>query len=133
MAGAARLAWVSYNKFSEVPRGAVAGVDEKEVVFAARHLSVGAMRPAVLEMPTTGFGFGDIKMFSNHGLELANDGDLLVEMEPVRYEMELDKFVKKVKSKKEKKSISNASIFRFDEGKDDIARMQVIFYLIRLQ
>lgn len=124
--GSARLSWVSFNKYGEVPQGAVAGVDEGGVMFVSRYLSVGVMRPAVLEMSNTGYGFGEIKMFSDHGVEQTNDADLLVEVEPVRYMLDLHKFIKKPKKKKEEKTLTTASIFRFDEGKDPISRMQKI-------
>jgi len=119
--GSARLSWVSFNKYGSVPLGAVAGVDDGDLVFVARYLSVGKMRPAVLEIPNMGYGFGQIKVFSDHGVEQTNDADLLVELEPVNYLLEIDNFVKKPKETKQEKTLTTASLFRFDEGKDPIS------------
>ena len=48
---ASKLKWVTYERFSPVPSGAVAGLDETgSYVFMGRKLDGGVMRTALLEM-----------------------------------------------------------------------------------
>ena len=56
---ASKLKWVTYERFSPVPIGAVAGLETGEVVFIGRVLESGVMRTSFLELGsvTTG-GFG---------------------------------------------------------------------------
>ena len=127
---ASRLEWRTFERFSKVPQGAVAGVDGPEPVFVARRLEGGIMKTVHLEMGKKGTGFGRIAVYSEvEEMRMENECDLLVEVEPVRYEMSLHQFVKEVKRKEEKKVLSSTSIFRFEEGTDNIARMQkMLFY-----
>jgi hypothetical protein len=82
------------------------------------------MWPAVVEMPVSDYGFGTFKFYTEHDIEDTNEGDVLIEVEPVRYELLVDKFAKKAKSSSERKVLASASIFRFQEGREEVARMQ---------
>jgi hypothetical protein len=84
----------------------------------------GTMWPAVVEMPVSDYGFGTFKFHTDHDIEDTNEGDVLIEVEPVRYELLVDKFAKKGKSSSERKVLASASIFRFAEGREELARMQ---------
>ena len=61
-----------------------------------------------------------------------SSGDILVEVEPVRYELDIhdtsnDKMLKnRPKTTKEKKQLTKSSLFRFDEGRDAEARLQKV-------
>ena len=61
-----------------------------------------------------------------------SSGDILVEVEPVRYELDIhdtsnDKMLKnRPKTTKEKKQLAKSSLFRFDEGRDAEARLQKV-------
>jgi hypothetical protein len=82
------------------------------------------MWPGVVEMPVSDYGFGSFKFFTEHDIEDTNDGDVLVEIEPVRYELLVDKFAKKARTSSDRKVLASASIFRFQEGREELARMQ---------
>ena len=127
---ASRVEWRTFHRFSTLPQGAVAGVDGAEPVFFGRRLERGMMKTVHLEMGKKGTGFGRIAVYSDvEEMRVENECDLLVEVEPVRYELSLHQFVKKVKKEEEKKVLASTSIFRFEEGADSIARMQkMIFY-----
>jgi len=127
---ASRLEWRTFERFSTVPQGAVAGVDGAEPVFVGRRLEGGMMKSVQLEMGKKGTGFGRIVLYSEvEEMRTVNECDLLVEVEPVRYELSLHQFMKKVKRDKEKKVLQEESIFRFEEGSENIARMQkMLFY-----
>ena len=127
---AARLEWRTFERFSTVPQGAVAGVEGGEPVFVGRRLERGVMETVHLEMGKKGTGFRRIAMYSEvEEMRMVNECELLVEVEPVRYELSLHQFMKKVKRKKEKKVLVASSIFRFEEGTNNIARMQkMLFY-----
>lgn len=127
---ASRLEWRTWHRFSKVPQGAVAGVEGEEPVFVARRLEGGMMKTAQLEMGKKGSQFGRIALYSEwEELRLVNECDLLVEVEPVRYELSLHQFAKEVKRKEEKTVLAVTTIFRFDEGTENMARMQkMMFY-----
>ena len=61
-----------------------------------------------------------------------SSGDILVEVEPVRYELDIhdssnDKMFKnRPKKTKEHVSLVTSSLFRFDEGRDAEARLQKV-------
>jgi len=128
--GASRLEWRLWQRFSAVPQGTVAGVEGGEPVFVARRLEEKIMKTVQLEMGKKGTQFGRIALYSEvEEMRLVNECDLLVEVEPVRYELSLHQFVKKVKKTEEKKVLTATSIFRFDEGTENVARMQkMLFY-----
>jgi hypothetical protein len=146
---AARLEWRSYNKFAGVPIGAVAAVDENSEpsagdnnVFIGRHLGKsGSWRPGAVEVPrrSSYSSFGVMRVFDAAGSvkgpvlpEEHSSGDILVEVEPVRYELDIhdtsnDKMLKnRPKTTKEKKQLTKSSLFRFDEGRDAEARLQKV-------
>jgi len=128
--GASKLEWRTFERFSKVPKGAVAGVDGAEPVFVARRLARGLMETAYLEMGKEGTGYGRIAVY-NEGekVKIENQCDLLVEVEPVRYELTLHGFEKESKKTEDKKVLAATSIFRFQEGLDSTARMQkMMFY-----
>ena len=81
------------------------------------------MKKAVREMDMEGTGFGRIAVYSDvEKIRLENECDILVEVEPVRYKLELDKFDKDVKREVDKKVLATTSIFRFEEGTDTICQ-----------
>ena len=93
--------------------------------FTYRKLDTkGTMWPAVVEMPVSDYGFGSFKFYTEHDIDDTNDGDVLIEVEPVRYELRLDTFAKRAKSSSERRVLASASIFRFQEGREEVARMQ---------
>ena len=61
-----------------------------------------------------------------------NSGDILVEIEPVRYELEVQTALPDDEPRRTKKVVrsdvvlAKSSLFRFDEGKDSEARMQKV-------
>ena len=123
--GAVKLQWKPFTRFSAPPRGTVAGVDGEQPVYVARRLGeAGTMLPAVVEIPVASYGTGLIKVYTDHTVEDVKDGDVLVEVEPVRYRLVLDAFVKDPKQTRQRKILASSSIFRFLEGKEIIARMQ---------
>ena len=118
---ASKLEWRSYRRFSPLPSGAVAGVDTGELVFLARRLEGGLMVPAQVEVG--GFG-GNVAVYSQaEAVRLEADCDVLVEVEPVRYELSIDTYHKSPISNKERKTLATSSMFRFEEGSDSVARM----------
>ena len=62
-----------------------------------------------------------------------SSGDILVEVEPVRYELDIhdisnDKMFKnRPKETKKHEMLVNGSLFRFDDGRDETARLQKVF------
>lgn len=139
---AARLEWRSYSRYSGVPEGSVAAVDESSAsavgdndVFIGRHLSASTWLPGSIEVPRRSANFGVMRVFDSKGnMSEQATGDILVEVEPVRYEMELHSSVNNGddqprRSKKVVRSdveLAKSSLFRFDEGKDLEARMQKV-------
>ena len=118
---ASKLEWRSYQRFSPVPRGAVAGVEAGDLVFVARRLQGGLMVPAQLEVK--GFG-GQIAVYSEEGpVRLEADCDVLVEVEPVRYEVSLAAYTKEPLTTSDRRVLATNSMFRFEEGSDSVARM----------
>ena len=138
----ARLEWQPYNKYMGVPVGSVAGVDESSssvvgdnTIFIGRHLSPGSTSwlPGAIEVPRRSSDFGVMRVFNSQGYmsEEAN-GDILVEIEPVRYEIEIHNSMPDDEPRRTKKILrsdvvlAKSSLFRFDEGKDVEARMQKV-------
>ena len=119
---ASKLEWKSYQRFSPVPRGAVAGVETGEqLVFVARRLQGGLMVPAQLELK--GFG-GEIAVYSQtRPVRLEADCDVLVEVEPVRYELLVAAYTKEPLTTSDRRVLATSSMFRFQEGSDSVARM----------
>ena len=123
--GAAKLEWRPFTRFSAPPKGSVAGVEGDTAVFIARELGRdGLLRPAVVELTASSYGTGMLKAYTDYSVEDVETGDILVEVEPVRYELKLDKFSKEPKISRERKVLASSSIFRFLEGKETTARMQ---------
>ena len=118
---ASKLEWRSYKRFSPVPSGAVAGVETGDLVYLARRLEGGLMVPAQLEVG--GFG-GNVAVYSERAaVRLEADCDVLVEVEPVRYELSIDTYHKKPITSSQRKILARSSMFRFEEGADSVARM----------
>ena len=124
---ASKLKWVTYERFSPVPSGAVAGLDGTgSYVFIGRKLDGGVMRTALLEMGSAkngAFG-GRIAVYSvDDVVRLVSQCDLLVEVEPVRYQLDILKNIKHPRRSSEKSVLAKSSMFRFGEGHDGVARM----------
>ena len=124
---ASKLKWVTYERFSPVPSGAVAGLDGTgSYVFIGRKLDGGVMRTALLEMGSAkngAFG-GRIAVYSvDDVVRLVSQCDLLVEVEPVRYQLDILKNIKHPQRSSEKSVLAKSSMFRFGEGHDGVARM----------
>lgn len=119
-----KLEWKTFSRFDQLPPGAVAGVEGEEARFVAKWLDHrGLMWPAILER---GESPGDrrILVSGNYQVTEASDCDLLVEVEPVRYELKEVKYTKEPAIKSTKKVLASTSIFRFGEGQQEEARMQ---------
>lgn len=140
---AARLEWRPYSKYAGVPEGAVAAVDESSSsvvgdnnIFIGRHLSSASTSwlPGAVEVPRRSSSFGLMRVFDPKGLmSEESSGDILVEIEPLRYELEIHSGSasddEPHRSKKVVRSdvvLAKSSLFRFDEGKDVEARMQKV-------
>ena len=121
--------------------GAVAGVDESSAsvvgdnnIFIGRHLSPGSTSwlPGAIEIPRRSAEFGVMRVFNSKGqMSEEASGDILVEIEAVRYEVEIhnsmpdeDRRTKKIL--RSDVVLAKSSLFRFDEGKDVEARMQKV-------
>ena len=139
---AARLEWRPYSRYAGVPEGAVAAVDESSAsvvgdndIFIGRHLesSSTSWLPGSIEVPRRSASFGLMRVFDAKGhMTEAGNGDILVEVEPVRYELELHSVLPDDEPRRSKKIVrsdvvlAKSSLFRFDEGKDIEARMQKV-------
>ena len=61
-----------------------------------------------------------------------SSGDILVEVEPERYELDIHdsstdkRFKNRPKTTKQHKTLTKDSLFRFDEGRDSEARLQKV-------
>lgn len=124
---ASKLKWVTYERFSPVPSGAVAGLDETgSYVFIGRKLDGGVMRTALLEMGSAkngAFG-GRIAVYSvDDVVRLVSKCDLLVEVEPVKYQLDILENIKHPQRSSEKSVLAKTSMFRFEEGRDSVASM----------
>ena len=139
---AARLEWRPYSRYAGVPEGAVAAVDESSAsvvgdndIFIGRHLSSFSTSwlPGSIEVPRRSANFGVLRVFNAKGnMSEESTGDILVEVEPVRYELELHASLPEDEPQRTKKVLrsdvvlAQSSLFRFDEGKDTQARMQKV-------
>lgn len=122
---ASKLEWKRFARFSKPPRGAVAGVDGTEPVFVARNLGHnGEMNAAVIELTASAYGTGVLKVYDQHSATEVEGGDILVETEPVRYELKVDDYEQDARRTSSRKVLSSSSIFRFLEGQEVMARMQ---------
>lgn len=139
---AARLEWRPYSRYAGVPEGAVAGVDESSAsvdgdndIFIGRHLSSSSTSwlPGSIEVPRRSANFGIMRVFNSKGnMSEANNGDILVEVEPIRYQLEIHSSLPEDEPQRTKKVLrsdvvlAKSSLFRFEEGKDSEARMQKV-------
>jgi len=139
---AARLEWRPYSRYAGVPEGAVAGVDESSAsvdgdndIFIGRHLSSSSTSwlPGSIEVPRRSANFGIMRVFNSKGnMSEANNGDILVEVEPTRYQLEIHSSLPEDEPQRTKKVLrsdvvlAKSSLFRFEEGKDSEARMQKV-------
>ena len=139
---AARLEWKPYSKYAGVPEGAVAGVDESSAsvvgdndIFIGRHLraSSSAWLPGSVEVPRRSANFGVMRVFNAKGhMSEHSAGDILIEIEPSRYELEIHETTPEDEPRRPKKTtrsdvvLAKSSLFRFDEGKDHEARLQKV-------
>ena len=124
---ASKLRWLTYERFSPVPAGAVAGLggDTGEAaVFLGRALEAGVMRTALLELGGgRGLG-GRLAVYSaDSSVRLVASCDILTEVEPVSYSLHILEFVKEPKLTSETSVLASSSMFRFEEGRDSVARM----------
>jgi hypothetical protein len=135
----AKLEWRPYTKYSSVPEGAVSGVDggSDEQVFVGRHLSAadGRYLPGAISVPgaSSSFSFGSMTTFDDANGLVSVDvsvGDVMVEVEPVRYELELVATPadqeKRPKVTRQDVVLAKNTLFRFDEGRDTEARLQKV-------
>ena len=126
VASSSKLKWMSYERFSTVPTGAVAGLETGDVVFVGRKLDGGLMRTALVELGSAkngGFG-GRIAVYSaDEAVHLVTGCDILVEVEPVRYHLNIISTDKKPKKTSHKTVLASSSMFRFQEGTNTMARM----------
>ena len=136
----AKLEWRPYTKYSSVPEGAVSGVDSnsEEQNFVGRHLSASSGRylPGAISVPagSAGYSFGSMTTFDDRNGLVSLDvsvGDVLVEVEPVRYELELiaaaaEGDPKRPSVTRQDVVLAKSSLFRFEEGKDAAARLQKV-------
>ena len=106
VAEAARLEWRGFSSFTAPPTGSVVGINGADTVFIGRKLDKeGSMLPAVIEVPVFSYGTGIIKV-SMEGKQLnVEDGDILVEIEPVRYQLKLEMLLKDPKTKKRNETL----------------------------
>lgn len=122
-----KLKWITYERFSPVPSGAVAGLDETgNNVFIGRKLDGGVMRTALLEMGAARDGVfgGRIAVYSvDDVVRLESQCDLLVEVEPVKYQLDILQNIKQPQRSSEKSVLATSTMFRFEEGLDSVARM----------
>jgi len=145
----ARLEWRPYSKFNGAPQGAVAGVDESSAgsasgdrdIFIGRHLSdeTRRYRPGTVEVPRrmSLSSFGSMLVYDETAQTMLeySSGDVLVEIEPVGYELEIHeekaadlRRFSKMRRKVTRKDtvLAKSSLFRFDEGRDTEARLQKV-------
>jgi len=123
---ASKLKWVTYERFSPVPIGAVAGLETGETVFIGRVLESGVMRTSFLELGSVnngGFGSRIAVYSSDDKVHLVSGCDILVEVEPISYQLFIETYDKKPKITTEKTVLATSSMFRFEEGLNSIARM----------
>lgn len=133
---AAKLEWIPYGKFLAVPEGAVAGVDmnsNTDHLFIGRHLSnQGEYLSGAIQVPLSSYSFGSMVAFDDSGRVLeVSRGDVMVEVEPKRYELLLKEKTEtgsglKPKVTRQDIVLAKSSLFRFDEGKDREARLQKV-------
>ena len=124
--GAVKLIWKNFTRFSVPVHGCVAGVDgDNQPIYIARRLEAsGDLVPAVVEIPVASYGTGLIKVYTDHSVEDVEEGEVLVEVEPVRYRLHLHRFDQSPKESQKRQTLASSSIFRFLEGKKTTARMQ---------
>ena len=126
VASASKLKWISYERFNAVPQGAVAGLEGDDNVFLGRVLDGGVMRTAFIEigsMKTGSFG-GQIAVYSvDDNVHLVSSCDILIEVEPVSYQLDIGPYDKKPKTETKTVVLASSSMFRFEEGQSKIARM----------
>ena len=74
-----------------------------------------------------------MRVFNSKGnMSEANNGDILVEVEPIRYQLEIHSSLPEDEPQRTKKVLrsdvvlAKSSLFRFEEGKDSEARMQKV-------
>jgi len=138
----ARLEWRPYSRYAGVPEGSVAAVDESSAsvvgdhdIFIGRQLcpSSSAWLPGSIEVPRRSANFGLMRVFDAKGnMSEQGNGDILVEIEPIRYELEIHASMPDDEPRRTRKvvkadtELAKSSLFRFDEGKDIEARMQKV-------
>lgn len=120
----------------------MAAVDESSAsvvgdhdIFIGRHLcpSSSAWLPGSIEVPRRSANFGLMRVFDAKGnMSEQGNGDILVEIEPIRYELEIHASMPDDEPRRTRKvvkadtELAKSSLFRFDEGKDIEARMQKV-------
>ncbi|XP_040573204.1 protein unzipped [Lepeophtheirus salmonis] len=120
---AARLEWRAYNRYSGVPEGSVAGLDAStgsNQIFIGRHLTTeGLYLPGVVDIPQGSYEFGILRVWDvKGGVHEFNSGDVLVEIEPESYELELELTDRKPRKSSRDVALVQSSLFRFDEGRE---------------
>eukprot|EP00096_Caligus_rogercresseyi_P015365 TRINITY_DN7813_c0_g1_i1.p1 TRINITY_DN7813_c0_g1~~TRINITY_DN7813_c0_g1_i1.p1 ORF type:complete len:439 (-),score=111.51 TRINITY_DN7813_c0_g1_i1:973-2289(-) len=116
---AARLEWRAYSRYSGVPEGSVAGLDASsgnDQIFIGRHLSDGLYLPGVVDIPQGSYEFGILRVWDvKGGVHEFNSGDVLVEIEPESYELELELTDRKPRKTSRDVTLVESSLFRFEE------------------
>ncbi|CAB4054892.1 unnamed protein product [Lepeophtheirus salmonis] len=123
LGGCARLEWRAYNRYSGVPEGSVAGLDAStgsNQIFIGRHLTTeGLYLPGVVDIPQGSYEFGILRVWDvKGGVHEFNSGDVLVEIEPESYELELELTDRKPRKSSRDVALVQSSLFRFDEGRE---------------
>ena len=129
----AKLEWRPYLRFSAIPHGAVVGIKDgsSDLNFIGRHLSTsnGKYLPGSIEVPHSSYSFGPMTVFDESTSEATEvtSGDVMVEVEPERYELEVHaKSKSRPKVTRQDVVLAKSSLFRFDEGRDAEARLQKV-------
>ena len=118
----------------------MAGVDESSAsvdgdndIFIGRHLSSSSTSwlPGSIEVPRRSANFGIMRVFNSKGnMSEANNGDILVEVEPTRYQLEIHSSLPEDEPQRTKKVLrsdvvlAKSSLFRFEEGKDSEKKVE---------
>jgi len=133
-AGAAKLDWRPYSVFSTVPVGAVAAADAGDAAshaFVGRSAGSHGYSAGSIAVHAATYSFKHLSSLdlSSNAVSRVDAGEVLVEVEPERYILELGEFSPRaLKPKVTRKDVvlAKSSLFRFAEGRDRLARLQKV-------
>lgn len=119
-----RLTWARWDKFSKVPAGTIAGDSNSYVARRAStskdgySYQLGNMDPE---------GLGKITVITDDGAQDFEDGEVLVETEPIYYQMKKVKFNRwKKRVKVEPQVLGTATLTNTDEASEGIGRVDSV-------